>query len=76
MDFPLISKGGKELKRFKVGGVQLVFIEEPESIGLIKYKYVCIAQSPQSSEPLLITAEHNTLSPNATNVASQGQVKE
>lgn len=62
MAFPLIFSGGTLVKRYIINDDKVVFVENPDSIGPIKYKYICLVFEGDAEEPALtITAEQNEM---------------
>lgn len=72
MNTPMITDGGEVRKRYEIGKYQIVLIENPNSIGPIKYKFVFMAFKNTDKEPILtITSETNEMQAALLDIAAQ-----
>lgn len=62
MEHPLITGGGTTIRRYRIGKYNGVLVQDPNSFGPIKYRYVMTVFSEQGEDPIMfVTAEQNEM---------------
>lgn len=62
MQHPLITGGGTTVRAYTLGRGKAVLVQDPDSVGPIKYRYVMTVFPVGSAKPVMfVTAEQNTL---------------